>query len=61
MKKKSRLQKNTAKKNPGKARREAEKELSNTLRGERIPGTRVVKDKRRTETKKRMEKEMREQ
>lgn len=60
MKQKNRTLKNAVKKNPGKKRREEEKELRNTLRGERVPGTKVVTDKRRDDRKKRMEKEIRE-
>ena len=60
MKQKNRTLKTAKKKNPGKERRKQEKELRDALRGERVPGTRVVKDRRRDDRKKRMEKEIRE-
>lgn len=60
MKNKNKVLKNANQKNPGKKRRQEEKELRSTLRGERVPGTRVVSDKRKDDRKKRMEKEIRE-
>ena len=47
------------KKNPGKNRRMEEKQEASLLRGERIPGTRRIPDKRREKTEERMEKETR--
>ena len=47
------------KKNPGRSRREEEKELSSLLRGERIPQSRLIPDKRQKKEEARMEKETR--
>lgn len=47
------------KKNPGRHRREEEKELSSLLRGERIPQSRLIPDKRQKKKEARMEKETR--
>ncbi len=60
MKNKTTLRKQAKKKNPGKERRMEEKKLNSALRGARIPGARIVKDKRNDETKKRMKQEIRE-
>ena len=45
------------KKNPGRLQREQHKEETSILRGERIPGTRVIPDKRNNEKEKRLKKE----
>ncbi|MBR2760232.1 MAG: hypothetical protein IKE16_04240 [Solobacterium sp.] len=47
------------KKLPGKARREEEKKLRDTLRGERIPRSSLIPDKREKSRESRLEKEIR--
>ncbi len=60
MKNKTTLRKQAKKKNPGKERRMEEKKLNSALRGARIPGARIEKDKRNNDTEKRMKQEIRE-
>ena len=47
-------------KNPGKANRDLRKAREKAERGERIPGVRVIKDKRKRERDRRTRKEIRE-
>ena len=53
--------KNKFLKNPGKKNRELRKEVLNANRGERVPSTRVVEEKKQKELNKRTDREMREE